>query len=63
MSVAELLKDNKETCNFLIEVEHDSKLNEQLMRNHRNLFATAFEGIELEVIEEFIDIYRYIFQK
>jgi len=30
------------------------------MRNHRNLFATAFEGIDLEVIEEFIDIYRYL---
>ena len=36
----------KEICDFLIEVEHDSNMEQQFMRNHRNLYATAFEGIE-----------------
>ena len=30
----------------MIEVEHDSNMEQQFMRNHRNLYATAFEGIE-----------------
>ena len=37
---------DKEICDFLIEVEHDSNMEQQFMRNHRNLYATAFEGIE-----------------
>ena len=37
---------DKEICDFLIEVEHDSNMEQQFMRNHRNLYATVFEGIE-----------------
>jgi hypothetical protein len=33
-------------------------MNQQFLRNHRNLYATAFQGVELGIIEEFIDIYR-----
>ena len=49
---------NPEKSDFLIETEHDSKMNQQFLRNHRNLYATAFQGVELGIIEEFIDIYR-----
>merc|ERR1712176_805503 len=50
--------NRKETCDFLIEAEHDAQLSQQFMRNHRNLYATALKGIRPETIAEFVDIYK-----